>query len=78
MEETPRARRLKRKAESSPIVLSDSDEPLVSSPAKRLRRGQKAEMPTTPRANMNKDQAEIDDDLRDLQDSGMIFKYCGT
>lgn len=94
--ETPRARRLKRKADNAPIVLSDSDKPLVSSPAKRLRRGpkgdsepsdpdkplvssptkrlrrgSKSESPQTPRAKMDKDQEEIDEDVKDLQDSGM-------
>lgn len=94
--ETPRARRFKRKADNAPIVLSDSDKPLVSSPAKRLRRrpkgdsepsdsdkplvssptkrlrrGSKSESPQTPRAKMDKDQEEIDEDVKDLQDSGM-------
>lgn len=82
--ETPRARRLKRKADNGPIILSDSDEQLVSSPVKRLRRGPKAESsespesPETPRANVNKDQEEIDADVRDLQDSGMIYSNLQT
>jgi hypothetical protein len=100
--ETPRARRLKRKADNNPIVLSDSDEPLVSSPVKRLRRGpkrdsepsdsdkplvsspvkrlqrgSKTQSPQTPGAHHNKDQdqEEIDEDAKDLQDSGMSCVY---
>lgn len=71
--ETPRARRLKRKADHVAIVLSDSDNPLVSSPAKRLRRKSRTESPQTPRAKPDKDQEEIDEDVKDLQDSGMSF-----
>lgn len=101
--ETPRARRLKRKTDNVAIVLTDSDEPLVSSPAKRLRRGPKGdsepsdsdkplvssparrlrrgsrtESPQTPRAKPNKDQEEIDEDVKDLQDSGMSFGSLGV
>lgn len=75
--ETPRARRLKRKkADAPPVVLSDSDEPVASSPAKRLRRGPKADTPETPRAGTNKYQDEIDEDVKDLQDSGKNFAFC--
>lgn len=75
-EETLRPRRrLKRKAESSPIVLSDledSEEPVVSSPVKRRRPALESEAPRTPRTGRKQDQLDIEEDLRDLQDSGMI------
>ncbi|KAJ5578203.1 uncharacterized protein N7459_007167 [Penicillium hispanicum] len=63
---------LKRKAESSPIVLSDSDdseEPVVSSPVKRRRWAQDPESPRTPRPGANQDELDIEEDVRDLQDS---------
>lgn len=52
----------------------DSDEPLGSSPVKRLRRGQEKETPkapTTPRHISKQDRLDIAEDLEDLQDSGM-------
>lgn len=74
VEDIPRScRRLKRKAESSPIVLSgseDSEEPVVSSPVKRRRRVADSETPQTPRDSTDQDQLEIEEDLKDLQDSG--------
>lgn len=75
-EETLRPRRrLKRKAESSPIVLSDledSEEPVVSSPVKRRRPVLEPEAPRTPRTSAKQDKLDIEEDLRDLQDSGMF------
>ncbi|KAJ5204481.1 uncharacterized protein N7498_005360 [Penicillium cinerascens] len=66
-------RRLKRKAESSPVVvLSDSDdseEPVVSSPVKRRRRALDPETPQTPRSSEEQDDLDIQEDLKDLQDS---------
>lgn len=75
-EVTPRPRRkLKRKAESSPVVTldsDDSDEPIVSSPVKRRRPARDTEMPVTPRSSAKQDDLDIEEDLKDLQDSGMI------
>ncbi|EPS25833.1 hypothetical protein PDE_00769 [Penicillium oxalicum 114-2] len=64
-------RRLKRKADRSSVVLSDSDEsdPVVSSPAKRQRRIPRVQSPETPHSSKNQDQQEIEDDVRDLEDS---------
>ncbi|KAF3398206.1 hypothetical protein F1880_005968 [Penicillium rolfsii] len=64
-------RRLKRKAERSSVVLSDSDdsEPVVSSPVKRRRRASPTETPRTPHSSVDREQQEIEDDMRDLQDS---------
>lgn len=52
----------------------DSDEPIRSSPVKRLRRAQDIHTPQTPRIPHNiSNQAKLDieEDLEDLQDSGM-------
>lgn len=70
-------RRLKRKAERSSVILSDSDdsEPVVSSPVKRRRRASPTETPRTPHSSVDKDQQEIEDDMRDLQDSGIVNIY---
>ena len=76
VEETPRPRRrLKRKADSSPIVLSDpddSDEPVLSSPVKRRRLETVSELPETPRASADQDRLDIEEDVKDLQDSGTV------
>lgn len=71
--ETPRPRRkLKRKAESSPVINldSDSEEPVMSSPAKRKRLIAGPKTPETPRDSSDQDQLDIEEDVRDLQDSG--------
>lgn len=67
-------RKLKRKAERSSVVLSDSDdsEPVVSSPAKRRRRVSPTETPRTPHAGANRSQQELEDDVKDLEDSGKV------
>ncbi|KAJ5682385.1 hypothetical protein N7462_005550 [Penicillium macrosclerotiorum] len=65
-------RRLKRKAEMSPVALSDSedsDELVVSSPVKRRKRNLTTETPQTPHSSANQDQLDIEEDLRDLEDS---------
>lgn len=75
-EEAPRShRKLKRKAKSSPIVLSDSEdsEELVStSPVKRRRRAVDEDVPQTPRATTDQARLDIEEDLEDLQESGKI------
>lgn len=51
----------------------DSDEPLASSPIKRLRRGQEKntpQAPQTPRHISKQARLDIAEDLEDLQDSG--------
>ena len=70
-------RRLKRKAERSSVVLSDSDdsEPVVSSPIKRRRRVSPTETPRAPHAGANRSQQELDDDVKDLEDSGIFNIY---
>ncbi|KAJ5633847.1 hypothetical protein N7528_001689 [Penicillium herquei] len=77
-EETPRPRRkLKRKSESSPVINLDSDdsddEPVLSSPIKRRRRVVDVDSPKTPRASasasVSQDELDIEEDVRDLQDS---------
>jgi len=72
--ETPRPRRkLKRKAESSPVINLDSDDsedPVMSSPVKRKRLIAGPRTPETPRDNSDQDQLDIEEDVRDLQDSG--------
>ncbi|KAJ5752931.1 hypothetical protein N7520_009848 [Penicillium odoratum] len=70
--QTPRLRRkLKRKAESSPVINLDSDiseEPVMSSPVKRKRMtGPKT--PEISRGSDDQDQLDIEEDVRDLQDS---------
>ncbi|KAJ5627938.1 hypothetical protein N7490_010166 [Penicillium lividum] len=70
--QTPRLRRkLKRKAESSPVINLDSDdseEPVMSSPVKRKRMtGPKT--PERSRGSDDQDQLDIEEDVRDLQDS---------
>jgi hypothetical protein len=67
-------RRLKRKADRSSVILSDSDdsEPVVSSPVKRRRRASPMETPRTPYSSTDQDQQELEDDVRDLQDSGIV------
>ncbi|KAJ5166928.1 uncharacterized protein N7482_005709 [Penicillium canariense] len=65
-------RRLKRKAEHSPVMLSDSEdseEPKASSPSKRRRLASDTETPQTPRPSADQNQQDIEDDVRDLQDS---------
>ncbi|KAJ5561561.1 hypothetical protein N7461_000322 [Penicillium sp. DV-2018c] len=50
----------------------ESDDPLPSSPVKRLRRGQEKEAPQTPhtpRQISQQDRLDIEEDLEDLQDS---------
>jgi hypothetical protein len=70
-------RRLKRKAERSSVILSDSadSEPVVSSPVKRRRRASPMETPRTPHSSVDKDQQELEDDVRDLRDSGIVNAY---
>ena len=54
-------------------VIDESDEPVASSPTKRLRRGNDTENPQTPRTPRHtSEQAKLDiaEDLEDLQDSG--------
>ncbi|KAJ5717162.1 hypothetical protein N7488_002808 [Penicillium malachiteum] len=75
-EETPRPRRkLKRKSESSPIINLDSDdsddEPVLSSPIKRRRTVVDVDSPKTPRASasVSQDELDIEEDVKDLQDS---------
>lgn len=79
VEEIPRPRRrLKRKAESSPVVLSDSEDsegPVLSSPVKRRRRAAEPETPQTPQDNADQDQLDIEEDLKDLQDSGTADRF---
>lgn len=67
----------RRRAARHAVVLDDddddSDEPVASSPVKRLRRGQEKEPLETPRASRHiSEQARLDieEDLEDLQDSG--------
>ncbi|KAJ5664126.1 hypothetical protein N7507_004857 [Penicillium longicatenatum] len=71
--ETPRPRRkLKRKAESSPVInldSEDSEEPVMSSPIKRKRSIAGPKTPETPRDSSDQDQLDIEEDVRDLQDS---------
>ncbi|KAJ5491089.1 hypothetical protein N7539_002656 [Penicillium diatomitis] len=64
-------RRLKRRADRSSVVLSDSDdsEPVVSSPVKRQRRISPTGTPQTPHTSRNQDQQELEDDVKDLRDS---------
>ncbi|KAJ5917639.1 hypothetical protein N7466_011193 [Penicillium verhagenii] len=72
-EETPRQRRrLKRKAESSPVINLDSDdseEPVMSSPVKRKRLIAGPRTPETPRGSGNQDDMDIEEDVKDLEDS---------
>lgn len=70
-------RRLKRKAECSSVALGDSDdsEPVVSSPVKRRRRVSPTEAPRTPHAGANRSQQELEDDVKDLEDSGIFNIY---
>lgn len=70
-------RRLKRKAERSSVVLTDSDdsEPVVSSPVKRRRRVSPTETPRTPHAGGDRSQQELEDDVKDLEDSGIFNIY---
>lgn len=74
-------RRLRKGPSPKPIISLDSDseqsdEPLVSSPAKRRRRNVDVDMPQTPRRNSNQDEADLEEDLEDLQDSGKIGLLC--
>ncbi|KAJ5097257.1 hypothetical protein N7456_007978 [Penicillium angulare] len=74
IEVTPRPhRKLKRKAESPPVISLDSDdsdeEPVLSSPVKRRRTLVDSESPKTPRAGAGQDELDIEEDVRDLQDS---------
>ncbi|KAJ5257588.1 hypothetical protein N7524_009144 [Penicillium chrysogenum] len=69
---TAKRRRVARPATVSKSDDDDSDEPLASSPVKRLRRGQEKETPkapTTPRHISKQDKLDIAEDLEDLQDS---------
>ena len=69
-------RQLKRKAEHSPVVPSESDtleEPVISSSTKRRRRAQSSEPPQTPRLGAAQDKLDIEEDIRDLQGSGTML-----
>lgn len=57
----------------------DSDDVVVSSPAKRRRRENVSEEPRTPRKTSEQDRLDLEEDLRDLQDSGKVdfAKYTG-
>ncbi|KAJ5420859.1 hypothetical protein N7465_003378 [Penicillium sp. CMV-2018d] len=69
---TAKRRRVARPAAVSKSDDDDSDEPLASSPIKRLRRGQEKETPQapqTPRHISKQDRLDIAEDLEDLQDS---------
>lgn len=70
-------RRLKRKAEPPLVVLGDSDdsEPVVSSPVKRRRRVSPAETPLATHVGANRSQQELEDDVKDLEDSGIFNVY---
>ncbi|KKA24893.1 hypothetical protein T310_1072 [Rasamsonia emersonii CBS 393.64] len=49
----------------------DSDDVVVSSPAKRRRRENVSEEPRTPRKTSEQDRLDLEEDLRDLQDSAV-------
>ncbi|CAI7620693.1 unnamed protein product [Penicillium viridicatum] len=69
---TAKRRRVARPAAVSKSDDDDSDEPLASSPIKRLRRGQEKETPQapqTPRHISKQARLDIAEDLEDLQDS---------
>lgn len=65
----------KRKA----IVEDESDEseeePIVS-PTKRRKRNEDIEEPKTPRQTSEQDRLDLEEDLKDLQDSGIILSSC--
>jgi hypothetical protein len=50
----------------------DSDDVILSSPAKRRRRQSIPEAPRTPRKTAEQDKLDLEEDLRDLQDSGSV------
>lgn len=50
----------------------DSDDVVVSSPAKRRRRENVSEEPRTPRKTSEQDRLDLEEDLRDFEDSGTI------
>ncbi|KAJ5291583.1 hypothetical protein N7478_000834 [Penicillium angulare] len=73
-EVTPRPRRnLKRKAESPQVISLDSEDseedPVLSSAVKRRRVVVGSESLKTPRAGAGQDELDIEEDVRDLQDS---------
>lgn len=71
-------RRLRRGAaqKRKAIVEDESDEseeePIVS-PTKRRRRNEDIEEPKTPRQTSEQDRLDLEEDLKDLQDSGIIL-----
>lgn len=77
--ETPQAHgRVKRETESPQVTQLDSDdseEPVLSSPIKRRRTAVDSEPPETPRASAGQDELDIEEDVRDLKDSGTCSKY---
>lgn len=55
--------------------LSESEESVVSSPIKRRRQTVDEKSPRTPRAVTDQDELDIEEDIRDLQDSGIVTKF---
>lgn len=51
----------------------DEDEPVVVTPARRKRNMASEENPQTPKRDSDQDKIDIEEDLEDLQDSGMCF-----
>lgn len=74
----PRRKLRRGPAPVSTIVLDDSEDEPVVSPAKRRRVSPPAEPPQTPPQNQNQDMLDIEEDLADLQDSGMLLDLACT
>lgn len=54
---------------------SDESDPVVSSPTKRRRRNIELEAPHTPRPTSEQDKLDLEEDLEDLQDSGIFSLF---
>lgn len=77
-------RKLRRGGASKPPVVvddddeDDEDEPVVATPARRKRTVTSDETPVTPKRDSDQDKLDIEADLEDLQDSGMLVEQMTT
>lgn len=79
-------RKLRRGGASKPPVVVDDDEddeddedgPVLATPARRKRTVTSDENPVTPKRDSDQDKLDIEADLEDLQDSGMLVEQITT
>lgn len=74
-------RRLRKAPSPKPTISLDSDseesdDPIVCSPTKRRKRNIDADAPHTPRRDSDQAKLDLEEDLENLQDSGIALTFC--